>query len=284
MEAVLAAAPASVVVTLSSAGEPVILHDATTREDFRQSLLRMIEERQTAPLLQPAAEQDLALSSHAPGVGASAGTSAGSGPRDAALARAADDIASESSDHLRGAPSAAFAQVRGTQPMPARTGSAEQSNTSILFDQKMILKLFRRLQPGENPDVEIGRFLTEVAHFPRIATFLGDIELETAAGETTAIAMLQELVRQRRRRLAVDARRACPLLRDRRHLPATEGRGRARQLPHARPHSARGGRARRLLPGCGRSAGQAHRRDAPRAGDRNRATRPSAPSRSPSTT
>ena len=34
------------------------------------------------------------------------------------------------------------------------------------------MKLFRRLQPGENPDTEIGRFLTEVAHFPRIAPFL----------------------------------------------------------------------------------------------------------------
>ena len=70
---------------------------------------------------------------------------------------------------------ASAAARRGTDPLPARTGSAEQSNTSILYDQKLILKLFRRLQPGENPDTEIGRFLTEVAHFPRIAPFLGEI-------------------------------------------------------------------------------------------------------------
>ncbi len=99
---------------------------------------------------------------------------------------------------IGGGQSSAFAAVRGSGALPARTGSAEQSNTSILYDDKLILKLFRRLQPGENPDTEIGRFLTEVAHFPRIAPFLGDIRLSSAPeGETaepTTLAMLQGLV------------------------------------------------------------------------------------------
>jgi maltose alpha-D-glucosyltransferase/alpha-amylase len=94
--------------------------------------------------------------------------------------------------------SAAFDAARGTDPLPARTGSAEQSNTSILYDGRLIMKLFRRLQPGENPDTEIGRFLTEVAHFPRIAPFLGDIRSVaqdgSETGETTTLAMLQGLV------------------------------------------------------------------------------------------
>jgi len=98
--------------------------------------------------------------------------------------------------------SAAFDEARGSGPLHARTGSAEQSNTSILYDRKLILKLFRRLQPGENPDTEIGRFLTEVAHFPRIAPFLGDIRIvgqngsqnSTASREPTTVAMLQGLV------------------------------------------------------------------------------------------
>jgi maltose alpha-D-glucosyltransferase / alpha-amylase len=95
---------------------------------------------------------------------------------------------------LHGRTSTAFAAARGTDPLPARTGSAEQSNTSILYDGKLIMKLFRRLQPGENPDTEIGRFLTETAHFPRIAPFLGDIILRTKDGASTTIAMLQGLV------------------------------------------------------------------------------------------
>jgi maltose alpha-D-glucosyltransferase/alpha-amylase len=93
--------------------------------------------------------------------------------------------------------SAAFEAARGEGSLPARIGSAEQSNTSILYDGKLILKLFRRLQPGENPDTEIGRFLTEVAHFPRIAPFLGDIRMVTnnnGHAEPTTVAMLQGLV------------------------------------------------------------------------------------------
>ncbi len=99
---------------------------------------------------------------------------------------------------LRALKSGAYDAVRGTGPLPGRTGSAEQSNTSILYNGKLIMKLFRRLQPGENPDTEIGRFLTEVAHFPRIAPFLGDIRSVvqdgSETGEATTVAMLQGLV------------------------------------------------------------------------------------------
>jgi maltose alpha-D-glucosyltransferase/alpha-amylase len=57
----------------------------------------------------------------------------------------------------------------------SRIGSAEQSNTSIIFGDKAILKLYRRLQIGENPDVEIARFLTNVAHYKNTPAHLGDI-------------------------------------------------------------------------------------------------------------
>ena len=95
---------------------------------------------------------------------------------------------------LVGGKSSAFEEIRGSGFLRSRTGSAEQSNTSILYDHKLILKLFRRLQEGENPDTEIGRFLTEVANFPRIAPFLGDIRAISAMGEPTTIGMLQGLV------------------------------------------------------------------------------------------
>ena len=99
---------------------------------------------------------------------------------------------------VRASKSGAFDEARGSGALQARTGSAEQSNTSILYEGKLIMKLFRRLQPGENPDTEIGRFLTEVAHFPRIAPFLGDIrsvaQNGSETGEATTLAMLQGLV------------------------------------------------------------------------------------------
>jgi maltose alpha-D-glucosyltransferase/alpha-amylase len=90
--------------------------------------------------------------------------------------------------------STAFAARRAAPPLASRVGSAEQSNTSILYGDQLILKLFRRLQTGENPDVEIGRFLTEVAHFPCIAPLLGEIAITSASGEKTTVAMLQGLV------------------------------------------------------------------------------------------
>jgi maltose alpha-D-glucosyltransferase/alpha-amylase len=71
----------------------------------------------------------------------------------------------------------------------SRVGSAEQSNTSILFDEVAILKLFRRLQPGENPDVEMTRFLTDTAHFDHIPAYLG--ELHSNSEPPTTLAFLQ---------------------------------------------------------------------------------------------
>ena len=72
--------------------------------------------------------------------------------------------------------------------LTSRVGSAEQSNTSLLYDEKAILKLFRRLRAGENPDVEITRFLTEVAHYPNIPAYLGDLH---RTDDGTTLAFLQ---------------------------------------------------------------------------------------------
>ncbi|HXS77749.1 MAG TPA: maltose alpha-D-glucosyltransferase [Terracidiphilus sp.] len=90
--------------------------------------------------------------------------------------------------------STALRQMKLERGLESRVGSAEQSNTSIIYGDRLILKLFRRLQAGENPDVEIGRFLTEVAHFRRIAPFLGEMSMTSSTGEKTTIAMLQGLV------------------------------------------------------------------------------------------
>src|SRR5207237_8165765 len=41
-----------------------------------------------------------------------------------------------------------------------RLSGAEQSNNSVIFGERLILKLFRRLEPGVNPDLEVSRFRT----------------------------------------------------------------------------------------------------------------------------
>jgi maltose alpha-D-glucosyltransferase/alpha-amylase len=62
----------------------------------------------------------------------------------------------------------------------------EQSNVSVAFGDKVILKVYRRLRPGAQPDVEVARFLTEVARFDQTPDFYGAIEL--AGEEVTTLA------------------------------------------------------------------------------------------------
>ena len=70
-----------------------------------------------------------------------------------------------------------------------RVMGAEQSNTSVVYGDEYILKLFRRVQPGLNPDLEITRALAE-AGTPHIAAPLGWLEGEVG-GQTTTLALLQ---------------------------------------------------------------------------------------------
>ncbi len=226
-EQLRASAPFSILSALTTPTGPALLHDATVREDFRQGLLHLIATEATLPAqtLQDAAESvaaTIVAAHHArpahevspASPEAEAITAAILGQHSIELGDVAPAIVDEmpgAPDHpvafheadaqqpsavgsmLVGRRSSAFASVRGEESLPARTGSAEQSNTSILYGSRLILKLFRKLQLGENPDVEIGRFLTEVAQFPRIAPFLGELTMVTPEGSTT-LGMLQGLV------------------------------------------------------------------------------------------
>src|SRR5690242_10084165 len=86
----------------------------------------------------------------------------------------------------------------GTAEPPAgRRMKAEQSNTSVAFGEKLILKLFRRVTEGTNPDLEIGLFLTEEAHFRNVPPLAGALEYHTREGKSMTLGMLQEFVPNR---------------------------------------------------------------------------------------
>jgi maltose alpha-D-glucosyltransferase/alpha-amylase len=71
-----------------------------------------------------------------------------------------------------------------------RTLSLEQSNSSVVLDERAILKLYRRIEEGTNPDFAISLYLTEQTSFTSLAPVAGGIRLDHQ-GQTTALAMLQ---------------------------------------------------------------------------------------------
>jgi maltokinase len=72
-----------------------------------------------------------------------------------------------------------FYWLEGVEPpgpdAQVRAMGAEQSNSSVVFDETYVLKAFRRLEAGDNPELEMLRFLTE-REFPNIAELVGWID------------------------------------------------------------------------------------------------------------
>jgi trehalose synthase-fused probable maltokinase len=79
----------------------------------------------------------------------------------------------------------------GTTPR-VRSMGAEQSNSSIVFDERLVLKIFRRLEPGDNPELEMLRFLSERG-FPNIAALGGWYDFCGERLEAT-MGVLQEFI------------------------------------------------------------------------------------------
>jgi maltose alpha-D-glucosyltransferase/alpha-amylase len=85
---------------------------------------------------------------------------------------------------VHGAPAGKRLAMPEGGPPPASLVGVEQTNTSAVFGHRWVLKLFRSLEPGQNPDVELGRFLTARGfdHAARVEgelTYRGDGEVLT---------------------------------------------------------------------------------------------------------
>jgi maltose alpha-D-glucosyltransferase / alpha-amylase len=80
------------------------------------------------------------------------------------------------------------------QEQDIRVLGVEQSNTSVVVGGEVIVKLIRRLHEGPNPDLELGRFLTDTARFPHTAPVVGAISWAPPYGEQRTVAILSEFV------------------------------------------------------------------------------------------
>jgi trehalose synthase-fused probable maltokinase len=72
-------------------------------------------------------------------------------------------------------------------PVPVRRLHVEQSNTSVVIAEKVILKVIRKLEAGINPEYEVGRFLATKTSFRATPTLLGALQSEGPAGATLAV-------------------------------------------------------------------------------------------------
>ena len=143
------------------------------------------------------------------------------------------------------------------QPMleaKSKVGSAEQSNTSIIFGDLAILKLFRRLGAGENPEVEMTRFLTETAHFRHIPAYLGDLH---RASDRATIAFLQAFAPNEGDGWAWTLEELARFYESVAGCPAPSSVGEPPSLGSTQKVLPEARRTRWPLPGCGASAGKA---------------------------
>ncbi len=89
----------------------------------------------------------------------------------------------------------AFTELRGGDES-LRTGvlRGEQTNTSVNLGDRLLFKLFRKAEPGLNPDLELGRYLTDDTDFRRVPMLAGGLELRTRHSEPVTLGVLHQFV------------------------------------------------------------------------------------------
>src|SRR5712672_2128256 len=90
-------------------------------------------------------------------------------------------------------PTSRFSDRPIKQPEHIRAVETEQSNSTALVDHDYVVKIYRKLESGINPEIEIGRFLTEVAGFANTPALLGSVEL-VEGDKKSAVAIVHAFV------------------------------------------------------------------------------------------
>jgi maltose alpha-D-glucosyltransferase/alpha-amylase len=93
-------------------------------------------------------------------------------------------------------PTSAFARLVGSEvaTLPATMPGPLSSNTIVSLGDRVFVKGYRRLRPGLNPEVEIGRYLTDVVQFAHCVPVAGSVEYVAEDGRTATLALIQQYV------------------------------------------------------------------------------------------
>ena len=87
-----------------------------------------------------------------------------------------------------------FPEIHGggdLEPVPLRGGPG---STSVRFGDRLFLKVFRKLEPGVNPELEIGRFLTGQTNFRQAPRVAGALEIQERRSEPVTLGILKEFI------------------------------------------------------------------------------------------
>lgn len=88
----------------------------------------------------------------------------------------------------------AIQELHEIATLPSRVLGVEQSNTSVVFGDRLFCKLYRKIEDGENPDVEITRYLTETLNFPHVPSFIAALKYQREDREPQDLGLVQRLV------------------------------------------------------------------------------------------
>src|SRR5690606_11693572 len=108
----------------------------------------------------------------------------------ATIGRGREHTGARGSLHGHGVP--ALRRLLSAGDLEVKLLGAEQSNTSVVYGDQVVVKLIRKVEAGQNPEVEVGRALT-AAGFEATAPYLGHLDHRSPSG-TTTLAVAQRFV------------------------------------------------------------------------------------------
>jgi maltose alpha-D-glucosyltransferase/alpha-amylase len=129
------------------------------------------------------------------------------------------------------------------QPDHVRAVQTEQSNSTSLVDRDYVVKVYRKLEAGINPEIEMGRFLTDVAGFANTPALLGSVELVEPGEVRSAIAIIHTFIENQGDGWTVTSAYLDRFVDEQRLIGASEHRGESEeQTPYLRYMSQTGRR------------------------------------------
>jgi maltose alpha-D-glucosyltransferase/alpha-amylase len=139
-------------------------------------------------------------------------------------------------------PTTRFSDKPVRQPERIRAVETEQSNSTALVDEDYVVKIYRKLESGMNPEIEMGRFLTDVVGFANTPALLGSVEL-VDGDKRSAIGIVHSFVANQGDAWIVTASYLDRFVDEQRLLPPSEHPGESEeQVPYLRYMSQAGRR------------------------------------------